>query len=79
MKKLLTAAFVFSYYTIWALILPLLPIDSGLHEKFPAREWAVKLPAAILLVGLTAIGGFLGMVMLKEAQKQKAKRAGKSA
>lgn len=93
---LLTAAFVFTYYTVWALILvnylhlhrymhllmyiqPLLPIDSGLHESFPSREWAVRLPAAVLLVGITAIGGFMGMVMIKEAQKKKAKRAGKSA
>jgi dolichol phosphate-mannose biosynthesis regulatory protein len=96
---LLTAAFVFTYYTIWALLLvstvlitscndhiqlltylqPLLPADSGLHDKFPPREWAVRLPAFILLVGLTGIGGFLGMTMMKEAQKKKAKRAGKSA
>jgi dolichol phosphate-mannose biosynthesis regulatory protein len=93
---LVTAAVVFSYYTVWAMILvcgalsmpfiqlltslqPLLPVDSTLHTKFPPREWAVRLPAAILLIGLTAIGGFLGTVMLKEAKKQKAKRAGKSA
>jgi len=92
---LLTAAFVFTYYTIWALLLvnirsatrerlltylqPLFPPDSGLHDKFPPREWAVRLPAFILLVGLTGIGGFIGMVMMKEAQKKKLKRAGKSA
>jgi len=94
---LLTAVFVFTYYTTWALLLvnttliashirllthlqqPLLPADSGLHDKFPPREWAVRLPAFILLVGLTGIGGFLGMTMMKEAQKKKAKRAGKSA
>ena len=96
---LLTAAFVFTYYTTWALLLvntaliashstrnqlltylqPLLPADSGLHDKFPPREWAVRLPAFILLVGLTGIGGFVGMTMMKEAQKKKAKRAGKSA
>jgi dolichol phosphate-mannose biosynthesis regulatory protein len=58
---------------------PLLPVDSPLHAKFPPREWAVRLPAAILLVGLTAIGGLLGMVMMKQAQKDKAKRAMKSA
>ena len=58
---------------------PLLPIDHPLHSSFPPREWAVRLPAGILLVGLTGIGAFFGMTMLKEAQKQKAKRALKSA
>lgn len=76
---LLTAAVVFTYYTIWALILPLLPADSTFHDRFPSREWAVKLPAFILLVGLTGIGGLLGMVMMKEAQKKRAKIGLKSA
>ncbi|KAG8856971.1 hypothetical protein FRB91_011961 [Serendipita sp. 411] len=76
---LVTAAFVFTYYTLWALILPLLPADSNFHNKFPPREWAVRIPAALLLVGLTGIGGILGVVMMKEAKKQREKRALKSA
>jgi len=50
-----------------------------LQSTFPPREWAVRLPAGLLLVGLTGIGAFFGVTMLKEAQKQKAKRALKSA
>ncbi|CEL51639.1 Dolichol phosphate-mannose biosynthesis regulatory protein OS=Dictyostelium discoideum GN=dpm2-1 PE=3 SV=1 [Rhizoctonia solani AG-1 IB] len=70
---LLVAAFVFVYYTTWAILLPLFPADHTLQSLFPPREWAVRLPAFILCVGLTAIGSFIAMVMVKEGRKQRQK------
>ncbi|KAH7103840.1 dolichol phosphate-mannose biosynthesis regulatory [Auriculariales sp. MPI-PUGE-AT-0066] len=72
---LLVASVVFVYYTVWALVLPLIPQDNSIHDYFPAREWAVRIPAIILFLGLSAVGAFVSMVMVKEGQKRKAKLA----
>ncbi|KAH8833602.1 dolichol phosphate-mannose biosynthesis regulatory [Flagelloscypha sp. PMI_526] len=69
-----TAAFVFVYYTTWALILPFFEPSSNLYNYFPAREWAIRLPAFILVVGLTAIGSFIGNTMLNESRKKQKAR-----
>jgi len=71
---LFTALFVFVYYTTWAIILPLIDPSSPVHNYFPAREWAVRLPAFLLVVGLTAIGLFVGSTIVKE-NKKKAQKA----
>ncbi|CAE6420862.1 unnamed protein product [Rhizoctonia solani] len=70
---LFVAAFVFVYYTTWAILLPFFPPDHALQSLFPPREWAVRLPAFILCVGLAAIGSFIAMVMVKEGRKQRQK------
>ncbi|KAK1921537.1 dolichol phosphate-mannose biosynthesis regulatory [Papiliotrema laurentii] len=67
---LAVAAFVFVYYTIWALFLPFLDPTSTLHDWFPAREWAVRLPAALLLLGVTGIALFFARVSMAEARKR---------
>jgi len=72
---LLTASVVFIYYTIWAILLPFFDTTSPIHDYFPAREWAIRLPAFILVVGLAMIGTFIGSTIIKENRKkaQKAK------
>ncbi|KAJ6547607.1 dolichol phosphate-mannose biosynthesis regulatory [Mycena capillaripes] len=67
---LLTAAVVFTYYTTWAMLLPFFDSSSEIHNFFPAREWAVRLPATILFVGVTAIGGFVALTVIKENRKK---------
>ncbi|WWC59284.1 uncharacterized protein I303_101835 [Kwoniella dejecticola CBS 10117] len=70
---LFVAAFVFIYYTIWALLLPFISSDSSIHTLFPPREWAIKLPLLLLLSGITAVGLFFTKVMFSEARKKAAK------
>lgn len=93
---LLLAAFVFTYYTTWAILLvsstglrlpcdivdsyspvfqPFFDASSPIHNFFPAREWAVRLPAFLLVIGLSGIGLFVGSTIMKENRKkaQKAK------
>ncbi|EJD52994.1 hypothetical protein AURDEDRAFT_38235, partial [Auricularia subglabra TFB-10046 SS5] len=70
---LLVASFVFIYYTTWAIVLPLLPPENPIHDYFLPREWAVRIPAIILLLGLSAVGTFVATVMIKEGRKQRAK------
>ncbi|PBK78203.1 hypothetical protein ARMSODRAFT_873888, partial [Armillaria solidipes] len=67
---LLAAAVVFTYYTTWAILLPFFDPASQIHDFFPAREWAVRLPAFILVVGLSVIGFFIGSTVIKEKRKQ---------
>ncbi|KAF8978101.1 dolichol phosphate-mannose biosynthesis regulatory [Cyathus striatus] len=67
---LLAASAIFTYYTIWALILPFFESTSQIHAYFPAREWAIRLPAFILVLGLTAIGAFVGSTIIKENKKR---------
>ncbi|WWC67912.1 uncharacterized protein I206_101830 [Kwoniella pini CBS 10737] len=70
---LFVAAFVFIYYTIWALLLPFISTNSSIHSIFPSREWAIKLPLLLLLLGITAIGLFFSKVLLSEARKKSIK------
>lgn len=74
-SMLLTAVFVWIYYTTWAILLPFFDASSPVHTYFPTREWAVRLPAFILVLGLSGIGFFVGVTVMKEKRKraQKAK------
>lgn len=54
---------------------PLLPADAYIQGFFPDRVWAIRLPALALVVGLTVIGVFVGLVMKKEADKKRQKQA----
>ncbi|EDR14305.1 uncharacterized protein LACBIDRAFT_244765 [Laccaria bicolor S238N-H82] len=71
---LLAAYTVFTYYTAWALLLPFFPKTSQIHDWFPSREWAIRLPAVLLVLGLSAIGAFVGYTIVKE-NKKKAQKA----
>ncbi|PWN26240.1 hypothetical protein BDZ90DRAFT_233373 [Jaminaea rosea] len=70
---LLVASFVFTYYTLWAFATPFLSSQSSFHSFFPPREWAVRGPALLLVVGLGGIGAFVGKVMMAEERKRKEK------
>jgi len=76
---LLVAGFVFTYYTTWTLILPFFPEDHPLRGLFLSREWAIRIPAIILVIGLTAIGLFVASVIREERKKAQRKRLAKAA
>ena len=89
---MLTAVFVFSYYTVWAILLvrktttigylsieliciqPFFDNDNVIHTYFPPREWAIRLPAFLFIVGLAFVGSFIGLTIVKE-NKKKAQKA----
>ncbi|KAF7323013.1 Dolichol phosphate-mannose biosynthesis regulatory protein [Mycena chlorophos] len=73
-SMLLAAAVVFTYYTTWAMLLPFFDPSSEIHAFFPSREWAVRIPAFLLVVGLSAIGMFVGSTIARE-QRKRAKQA----
>ncbi|PFH54332.1 hypothetical protein AMATHDRAFT_135819, partial [Amanita thiersii Skay4041] len=71
---LLVASVIFVYYTVWAILLPFIDSSSIVHSYFPQREWAVRIPAFLLVIGLSAIGAFIGTTIIKE-NKKRAQRA----
>jgi dolichyl-phosphate mannosyltransferase polypeptide 2 regulatory subunit len=69
---LLVALVVFTYYTVWAIIMPFVDADHPLHAYFLPRDYAVKIPAALLTLGVVVIFSFIAFVMLRsKAKKQK--------
>ena len=52
---------------------PFFATSNTIHSFFPPREWAVRLPAFLLVVGLTGIGLFVGRTIMKEREKQAVK------
>jgi len=58
---------------------PFFSSSSQIHSFFPSREWAIRLPAFILVVGLTVIGVFLGQTIAKENKKKAEKERQRTA
>ncbi|GAA5902375.1 hypothetical protein JCM8208_007272 [Rhodotorula glutinis] len=62
----------FAYYTLWTLLTPFLPASSPLCHLFPlSREWAIRLPALILLCGLSFVGVLTGCVLIETAGRKR--------
>lgn len=57
---------------------PFLPPSSPLLILFPlSREWAIRLPALILLFGLCFVGMITGFVLIETATKKEQERRAK--
>lgn len=54
---------------------PFVDESSFLQYLFLPREWATRLPVALLLVALAGVGSFVGKVLAKNAEKEKRKQA----
>ncbi|KAF9292993.1 hypothetical protein BGZ88_005909 [Linnemannia elongata] len=66
---------VFVYYTLWAIVMPFVDESYFLHDYFPRREYAIRIPCVLLVFGLTVILTFLSMVMIKSKKKVEKKSA----
>ncbi|KAJ3332601.1 putative E3 ubiquitin-protein ligase [Blyttiomyces sp. JEL0837] len=42
-----------------------------IHKYFPSRELAILVPVLLLVVGISGIGGFIALVMIRSAKKVK--------
>ncbi|XP_030210794.1 dolichol phosphate-mannose biosynthesis regulatory protein isoform X1 [Gadus morhua] len=62
---------LFTYYSIWVIVLPFVDADHVLHQYFLPREYTVILPGVAALVVLLCIGAFVGAVMLKNRKPKK--------
>ena len=50
-------------------------VDEGhaLHDLFPPRVWAIRIPVILILLGVSVVGSFLGVVMIRSNRKRAAK------
>ncbi|KAJ2158758.1 hypothetical protein GGF46_003539 [Coemansia sp. RSA 552] len=62
-------AFVFTYYSVWTLVIPFVDKGHPAHALFPPQWFAVAIPVLLLAVGITGVFGFLSFVMLKSGKK----------
>jgi len=58
---------------------PLLPSDSPIQSLFPSREWAIKIPVLILLVGFSSVGMIVGWILVEtgKGKRRKWRKEGK--
>lgn len=70
---LVAATVIFTYYTIWTLLIPFVDDDHFLQSLFPPRVWAIRIPVILILVGSAVVGSFLSMVMIRSNRKRAAK------
>ncbi|XP_049349898.1 dolichol-phosphate mannose synthase subunit 2 [Solanum verrucosum] len=66
----LTSLSIFTYYTFWVIILPLVDSDHFMHKYFLPQEYAILIPvyAAVALICFLSV--FIGYVMLKSKKKK---------
>ncbi|KAI1908067.1 Dolichol phosphate-mannose biosynthesis regulatory protein [Ophidiomyces ophidiicola] len=81
LAMLLVATAVFLYYSAWTLLMPFVDPGHPLHDLFPPRVWAIRIPVILTLLGSAVVGTFLALVMIRSNRKKaaKAKAAAKTA
>lgn len=75
LAMLIVATAVFTYYTVWTLLMPFVDEDHPLQSLFPPRVWAIRIPVILILLGSTVVGSFLASVMIRSNRKKALKAA----
>ena len=61
------AVVIYVYYTAWVIVTPFVdPKVEWFHNLFPDRFYALAIPTALLLLGLSVNGSFNGIVRLRQ-------------
>ena len=68
---MLISVTVFVYYSFWVIATPFYPTDHFMLDFFPPRHYAVVIPTVLLVLGLTVVGVFLALVMMRGKKKKK--------
>lgn len=77
------SAATFGSDAIWAchshhfLTQPFVDESHFLHQFFPPRVWAIRIPVILLVIAFGIVGTFVSSVMIKQAEKEKKKLAAK--
>ncbi|KAI8546909.1 hypothetical protein RHMOL_Rhmol07G0156000 [Rhododendron molle] len=61
---------IFTYYTLWVIILPFVDGDHFIHKYFLPQEYAVLIPVFAGVALLCFLSIFIGLVMLKSKKKK---------
>ncbi|GLT91258.1 hypothetical protein SLE2022_091540 [Rubroshorea leprosula] len=61
---------IFTYYTLWVIILPFVENEHFIHKYFLPQEYAILIPVFAGVVLLCFLSMFIGFVMLKSKKKK---------
>ncbi|XP_074283545.1 dolichol-phosphate mannose synthase subunit 2 [Silene latifolia] len=61
---------IFTYYTLWVIILPFVDSDHFIHKYFLPQEYAILIPVFAGVALLCFLSVFIGSVMLKSKRKK---------
>ncbi|KAG2199250.1 hypothetical protein INT47_010625 [Mucor saturninus] len=67
------AVTIFTYFSFWTFIVPFLDEDSSLQKFFLPYQYAIYLPAAVLVAALSLVTAFFVKTTSKSKDSQKAK------
>nr|XP_030714414.1 dolichol phosphate-mannose biosynthesis regulatory protein isoform X1 [Globicephala melas] len=62
---------IFTYYTVWVILLPFIDSQHVIHKYFLPQAYAVAIPLAAGLLLLLFVGVFITYVMLKNQKVTK--------
>lgn len=65
------AIIIFAYYSTWTLVTPFVDAEHPIQALFPDRQLALLLPAVLLVLGITGVATFVGVVLSKAKAKKK--------
>lgn len=64
------AGFIFTYYTVWVIVLPFVEPDQPIHNFFLPRFYAIAGPLVAGVVALTMIAAFIIYVSVSKKLKK---------
>ncbi|XP_077478713.1 dolichol phosphate-mannose biosynthesis regulatory protein isoform X3 [Stigmatopora argus] len=71
MSLIVFSLLLFTYYSIWVIVLPFVESDHVLHKYFLPREYSVILPGIAAVVLLLCIAAFTAVVLWKNHNPKK--------
>lgn len=71
MSLVVFSLLLFTYYSVWVVVLPFVDGDHALHQYFLPREYSVILPGVAAVVLLLCVGFFTAVIMWKNRKPKK--------
>ncbi|KAG5189605.1 dolichol phosphate-mannose biosynthesis regulatory protein [Tribonema minus] len=62
---------IFTYYTLWVIVLHFVDPSLQVHEFFPDRVWAIAIPAVLLVLGVAFVVAFIAVTMIRSSASKK--------
>ncbi|KAL2053935.1 hypothetical protein ABVK25_005864 [Lepraria finkii] len=60
-------------FSLISIFQPFVNQGHPLHDLFPPRVWAIRIPIILILLGSAVVGSFLSVVMIRSNRKKAAK------
>ncbi|CAM9701269.1 unnamed protein product [Heterosigma akashiwo] len=60
----------FIYYSLWVILLPFAEEGHPVHDYFPAKEYAISVPLALMSVLFCSVLMYLGIVIVQSSKAE---------